>query len=116
MPQPWLYSAAADSIFILGPAFAVTLAVILFPGVFENNSTPPWAWLLLVVGVDVAHVYSTLYRTYFDTEESGRYRSLLIGIPVACWIAGVLLYTTGSLTFWRTLAYLAVFHFVRQQY
>jgi len=110
--QPWLYSAFSDSVFILAPAFLVTLAVFLFR---TGDVTPP-LWLLLVVGIDVAHVWSTLYRTYLDREESERYRNLLIWIPVLCWIGGIVLYSSGRMTFWRVLAYLAVFHFVRQQY
>ena len=37
-------------------------------------------------------------------------------VPVLGYIVGVALYSEGELTFWRCLAYLAVFHFVRQQY
>lgn len=115
--MPWLHSAFTDGVFILSPAFLVTAAVLLWPGFFTaENDVSPLLWLALVVGVDVAHVYSTLYRTYFDKEESSRYRALLIFIPLGCWIAGILLYSMGKFVFWRTLAYLAVFHFVRQQY
>ena len=117
MNAPWLYSRTADCLFILAPAFFVTLLVELLPTQWlEHQKIDAWAWLLLVVGVDVAHVYSTLWRTYFDPEAMRRYRSLLIGIPVACWIGGVLLYTMGPLVFWRVLAYVAVWHFIRQQY
>lgn len=77
---------------------------------------PPQAWLLLIVGVDVAHVYSTLWRTYLDPAEFQRYRNLLIYTPLIVWMGGVMLYLIGPLVFWRVLAYLAVFHFVRQQY
>jgi hypothetical protein len=116
-PQPWLYSAMADSIFVLAPAFLVTLAVFLFPGSWQaQDRVAPWQWLVLVVGVDVAHVYSTLYRTYFDPEASRQFRTVLIAIPVGCWIGGALLYAQGGWLFWRVLAYIAVFHFVRQQY
>ena len=38
-----------------------------FPAVFQQSGgiTDTW-WILLILLVDVAHVYSTLYRTYFD--------------------------------------------------
>lgn len=115
--QVWLYSATADSIFILAPAFVVTLGAVIFASWFPASATAsPLMWLMLVVGVDVAHVYSTLYRTYLDREESRRYHGLLFGVPIACWVGGVILYSAGSMAFWRVLAYLAVFHFVRQQY
>jgi hypothetical protein len=114
---PWLYSRFADCLFILAPAFVVTLLVEVLPTEWlEHQKIDAWAWLLLVVGVDVAHVYSTLWRTYFDPEALRKYRGLLIGIPVGCWLAGVMLYSAGALVFWRVLAYIAVWHFVRQQY
>jgi hypothetical protein len=114
---PWLYSRFADSAFILAPAFAVTLLVEILPQSWlEHQKMDAWSWLLLVVFVDVAHVYSTLWRTYFDKAAVERYRTLFIVIPLACWIAGVLAYSAGPMVFWRLLAYIAVFHFVRQQY
>lgn len=115
--QPWIYRPGADSVFILLPAFLATAAVALFPGFFENSGgMPAWAWLLFIVGIDVAHVYSTLWRTYFDREEFRKYRRPLVLIPVFGWLAGVFLYLIGGMLFWRVLAYLAVYHFVRQQY
>jgi hypothetical protein len=115
--QPWIYRSWVDAVFIIAPAFAATLAVILFPGFFQDNDgMPPQAWLLLIVGVDVAHVYSTLWRTYLDPTEFSRYRNLLTYTPLAVWLGGVMLYLIGPLVFWRVLAYMAVFHFMRQQY
>ncbi len=115
--QPWIYKSWVDGVFILAPAFAATLAVLLFPRFFEDNAAmPPQAWLLLIVGVDVAHVYSTLWRTYLDPREFDRYRNLLIYTPLLVWLGGMMLYMIGPMVFWRVLAYMAVFHFVRQQY
>jgi hypothetical protein len=37
-------------------------------------------------------------------------------VPVLGFLIGAALYSEGELVFWRVLAYLAVFHFVRQQY
>lgn len=73
-------------------------------------------WVVLILLIDVAHVYSTLYRTYFDRQSFNRYKRPLIIVPVLALAAGVLLYAQSPLLFWRLLAYLAVFHFVRQQY
>src|SRR5262249_56954114 len=36
-------------------------------------------------------------------------------VPIGGFVAGVLLFTQGEAVFWRVLAYVAVFHFVRQQ-
>ena len=115
--QPWIYSSKVDLLFILGPAFFITALVILLQNQLNTiTSVPPWLWLLLVVGVDVTHVYSTVFRTYFDREEMSKRASLYLLTPLLAWIVGCLLYSLGSMVFWRVLAYLAVFHFVRQQY
>lgn len=116
--SPWLYNPRFESLFILGPAFLVTALVVAFPALFGVDSpVPPYAWLLLVVCIDVAHVYSTLFRTYFDKSEFQKYRQPLIWIPLLSLPAMVLLYLTGgSRWFWTVLAYLAVYHFVKQQY
>jgi hypothetical protein len=66
--------------------------------------------------VDVAHVWSTAYRVYLDPDEMRRRPGLYLGVPVAAYVAGVLLYSASGSLFWRVLAYLAVIHFVRQQY
>ena len=115
--QPWIHGPWTDSIFVLGPAFLATALVLAFPDFFRNSSEmKPWFWLLFIVGVDVAHVYSTLFRTYFDKEEFRKYRRPLLLIPVIAWGAGVLIYLIDGMVFWRLLAYLAVYHFIRQQY
>jgi hypothetical protein len=66
--------------------------------------------------VDVAHVWSTSFRTYLDGEEFRRRPLLYTLVPVAGYVAAAAVYALGAATFWRLLAYLAAFHFVRQQY
>jgi hypothetical protein len=75
-----------------------------------------FGWAFLVMGVDVSHVYSTLYRTYFDPETMQRHRLFLSLLPLAVFLGCIAAYSLGSLNFWRIMAYLAVFHFARQQY
>lgn len=115
--QPWIYSPKIDLMFILGPAFLVTMLAIVLQGQMEKlGAMPAWLWLLLIVGVDVSHVYSTLFRTYLDREELRKRQTIYLLTPLLAWVAGCLLYSAGNMIFWRVLAYLAVFHFVRQQY
>jgi hypothetical protein len=67
--------------------------------------------------LDVAHVHSTLFKTYFDAKSFARHRTLYLIVPVLSYVLFVLLYwQVGSVIFWRVLAYIAVFHFIRQQY
>ena len=113
--QPWIFSARFDTGFILAPAFLVTLAALAL-STTDTESVSPWVWLVLIVGVDVSHVYSTLFRTYLDKAELKARPLLYILTPLLAWLVGCALYAQGSLMFWRVLAYAAVFHFVRQQY
>jgi len=113
----WLFSAGADLVVFLGSALLSLIALWIGAqaGVLHGD-TPDWAWIPAILLVDVAHVYSTGFRVYFDTNELKR-RPWLYGlVPALGYIFGVALYSEGELIFWRVLAYLAVFHFVRQQY
>ncbi|MEW5851190.1 MAG: hypothetical protein AB2A00_20550 [Myxococcota bacterium] len=114
---PWLFDRRTDLWAFGGSAaLSVALFLLLHAVGLADAATPPWAFLLLVVGVDVAHVWSTIYRVYLDTEELARRRMLYVGVPLITYAVGVVLHWQGSHVFWRALAYLAVFHFVRQQY
>ena len=114
--SPWLVSARFDVLAFSLPAL-IGLTVGALSGMLAEPSgdTPAWAWLLFVVGVDVAHVHATTLRVYCDPRELAR-RPWLYGVtPLACLALGVLLYGYSAALFWRCLAYVALFHFVRQQ-
>jgi hypothetical protein len=113
---PWLFGMRADLALFGGSAVlalglvAVGRALGISPG-----GLPEWGWLLCVLAVDVAHVWSTLFRTYLDRDELRHHPYRYSLIPLGVYIGGVLAYLHGPVTFWRILAYVAVFHFVRQQ-
>ncbi|MDH5673329.1 MAG: hypothetical protein OEZ06_14340 [Myxococcales bacterium] len=114
---PWLFGRRTD-LLIFGGSAALSLLLLAAGatlGVAETD-TPPWLWLLCVVGVDVAHVWSTAFRVYLDPAELRRRRALYLGLPVLCYGAGLMAHAISALSFWRLLAYAAVYHFVRQQY
>jgi hypothetical protein len=115
-PQPWIGGPGFDLAFILSPGIVASLVVLAFPGMFATRELSPLLWAALIVGVDVTHVYSTLFRTYFDGAEFRRAPTLYTLAPLLGWMAFALLYSLGPMVFWRCLAYLAAFHFVRQQY
>lgn len=118
MKQPWIHNAKIDGWFILSPPFLILLIIFLFQKQIQGleNHFSFYTWLFLIVFVDVAHVYSTLFKTYFVKAEVNKRKLLYYGIPALSWILGLLLYQFGSLTFWSVLALIAVFHFIRQQY
>ncbi|GAA4052889.1 hypothetical protein GCM10022409_44800 [Hymenobacter glaciei] len=116
-PQPWIRSVRYDGLLILAPPFGALLVVLALPASYRHTAEMPLlAWVALVVLIDVAHVYGTLFQTYFDPLRRAQRRTLLWVVPLACYAAGVALHSLGGLVFWRALAYLAVFHFIRQQY
>src|SRR5690606_23813022 len=113
----WLFSKNIDLSVFLGSAVAslLLLAAGWRLGIL-NSDSPEWTWVSAVLLIDVAHVWSTSFRVYFDIEELKRRMALYVMVPVAGYAVGVALYSEGALTFWRVLALIAVFHFVRQQY
>lgn len=113
----WFFDRETDLWTFLGSAGGAVLAVLLVQqsGLLDAP-LPPWMWALTVMGVDVAHVHATWYRTYLQPGELRR-RPLLYGLtPVLCLLASLLLYARSGALFWTCLAYMAVFHFVRQPY
>jgi len=114
-PQAWIESAGFDLCLILGPPiFSCVIVFLLKPQLSSHATVGPWLWLTLIVGVDVAHVYASVFRTYLDPRPATSAGLWLV--PLICWVVGAVLYSMQALYFWRALAYLAVFHFVRQQY
>lgn len=116
--RAWLFGRKTDLWVFGAPALASFALVALgFALGIANSDTPPAMWLVAVLGVDVAHVWSTVYRTYADPAEVKRRPVLYIGAPILIYAFGVALHASGGpALFWRVLAYAAVFHFVRQQY
>lgn len=117
MSYPWLFSAKTDLLAFGGSAAAALLLVAVgWPLGWLEQDTPDWLWIASVLLIDVAHVYATGFRVYFDSTELRR-RAWLYGlVPLLAFGTGAALYSEGASLFWRTLAYVAVFHFVRQQY
>lgn len=115
--QPWISNKVTEVVFILLPPFVSLFIIILFPQLFQNvKAMSDAGWVILILLIDVAHVYTTLFRTYFDTGAFKKQRFILSAIPFAGFILGVMAYAVSSILFWRLLAYVAVFHFIRQQY
>ncbi|GAC1560074.1 MAG: hypothetical protein NVS3B10_18550 [Polyangiales bacterium] len=115
--QAWLFSAPVDVGAFLGAALLsmAALGIGARVGVLHEE-TPGWTWIPAVLMVDVAHVWSTLFRTYLDPRERRRRRALYTVVPIAAFVALCALWSRGPATFWRALAYVAIFHFVRQQH
>ncbi|WP_292009598.1 hypothetical protein [Chryseobacterium sp.] len=118
MRQPWILNAKADGWFILSPPLLILFLIFIFQKqiLYLENNYSFYTWLFLIVFVDVAHVYSTLFKTYFVKKEIQSRKLLYWGIPALSLVLGLIFYQLGSHVFWSALALVAVFHFIRQQY
>lgn len=107
----WLVSPAFDVGLMILPALIAVIVALAWP----TAALSPAGWVLLVLCVDVAHVYASLYRTYLDGAElrrhPWRYALTPLGVAIGC----VSLYRMAPQLYWTVLAYIAVFHFIRQQ-
>ncbi len=114
---PWLWGAQVDLAVFGGTALLAFVLVALGRvfGWHQAAESPAWVWLALVLLVDVAHVYSTIFRTYLDGEELQARPVRYIAVPIACYAVGIGLHFVSSGLFWTVVAYAAVFHFIRQQ-
>src|SRR2546423_9665058 len=113
----WLFSPRAD-VCVFGGSALVSLALLVLgarAGVL-NSEAPNWTWVPAVLLVDVAHVYATGFRAYFDVEELKRRAGLYVLAPAIALALGVAPDSESDARFCRALAYLAVFPLVRQQY
>jgi hypothetical protein len=116
-PSPWIFSRRVDLLVFVLPALVSLGLCAATPFDAPERESPEWVWIAAVLLVDVAHVWSTAFVTYLRPSELGRHPERYWLIPGAGWALGVVLYALGGAAlFWRCLAYLAVFHFVRQQY
>lgn len=115
-PKVWLVSARFDLAVFLGPAALAVGLVLAAPGLSPDGELPLPFWVFAIIFVDVAHVWSTIYRTYLDPAELSRRPALYTLAPLGAYAALVVAYASSAQAFWRALAYLAVWHFVRQQY
>ncbi len=118
MTNYWIHNRRFDLTWILLPPFVVAILILFFHNELEylQEEFPFWIWLIIIVFIDVAHVYASLFRTYGVKSKWVKHKRLLIIVPIICLLCSLFLYQLGSAIFWSVLAYIAVFHFIRQQY
>lgn len=112
---PAIVSPAWDFGWFVAPGL-VAAVVGLALGLVGGPARPvaPMLWIVAVVLVDVAHVWASLYRTYLDPVARRIHRARLVATPLlALWI-GFLVHLESPRAFWTVLAYVAIFHFVKQ--
>ena len=116
MKSNWLFNCKTD-LFLLGlPVWLCWIVFFLLPDSLNYIDVPLWVWVIFILGIDVSHVWSTIFRTYLDREEFSRHKLTLCLTPVIVLGTSFGVALLSFHWFWRILAYLAVFHFIKQQY
>jgi len=114
-PRSTLVSPGFDlAWFVLPGVLAATIGIavgMLAPAPAHESLS---LWIVGVLLVDVAHVYASLYRTYLDPDARRLHRKRLIWAPLLCAWFGFLLHLESGRLFWGVLAYVAIFHFIKQ--
>ena len=114
--NPWLISRRVDLLVLLLPVWVCWMVFFVLPQDIIQAEAPLWVWVVFVIGIDVSHVWSTLFRTYVDKEEFQNHKKLLLLTPIICFLAAFAISSISFEFFWRCLAYVAVYHFIKQQY
>lgn len=110
----WLVSRRFDVAMVAVPLVASLLSLLTLDQ--RAPRFPLWAYLILIVAFDVAHVWGTIYVTYLDGEILRRRRVLLLATPLLSFVVAYRLHGQSPQLFWTLLAYVAIFHFIKQLY
>lgn len=111
----WIFGKQRDLAFLFIPVWACWLIAFLLPQNLLTAELPLWYWVIIVLLIDVTHVWSTLFRTYLDKQERNNHYLILILAPIVALCALLLLAFGFRDWFWRILAYFALYHFIKQQ-
>lgn len=112
----WLFSRNADLGILFLPVWLMWIVLVVFSDQLQTMELPIWAWAIFILGIDVSHVWSSLFRSYGDKSEFKAHPKLFILAPILVFVLSILLLNFSILWFWRIMAYLAIFHFIKQQY
>jgi len=110
-----IVSPRFDFLWFVGPGIVAAVGAVLIAA-FAPPAEPLGllGWIALVLLVDVAHVWATLYRTYLDPGARVRHRRRLLVLPALVAWLGFLVHLESPATFWTVLVYVAIFHFIMQ--
>src|SRR6185369_9298044 len=88
--QRWLFSRNIDLTVFLGSAIVSLLLIAVgWQAGILNDDSPDWTWVSAVLLIDVAHVWATSFRVYFDVEELKRRFWLYALVPVCGYAVGI---------------------------
>jgi hypothetical protein len=111
----WLVSPRFDVGMLALPMLAALASLVTLRAGWQG-ALPLWAFLLVVVSFDVTHVWATVYVTYLDREVWRERRLLLVLTPLVSLAVSYRVHERSPTLFWSLLAYVAIYHFVQQQW
>lgn len=112
----WLFGKYKDILLLFIPVWLIWVVLFLLPESWLASEVPIWVWVIFILGIDVSHVWSTIFRTYLDPVEFKNHKTVLILAPLVALVVLFGIARESPTFFWVILAYLAVFHFMKQQY
>ena len=112
----WLLGQKLDLPILFIPVWICWIIAFLIPENQLQSELRLWVWVVVVIGIDVGHVWGSIFRTYLDKEEFNAHRQMLVIAPILSFVLAFGLATVSVDLFWRCLAYVAVYHFVKQQF
>jgi hypothetical protein len=114
---PAIVSPRWDLVWFVGPgvvSLLLALALAVWPPAVSSALRDEWIWITCVLAIDVAHVWASLHRTYLDGTAWEHHRARMLWTPALLLWFGALVHIVSPALFWRALAYVAVFHFIKQ--
>lgn len=111
----WLVSPAFDLGWFVVPALLALLLALTLGLTTAPREGGLGLWIAAVLLIDVAHVWASLYRTWLDREARRLHAELLRWTPIVVFLLGFMAHAISPALFWGLLAYVAVFHFIKQQ-
>lgn len=112
----WLFSKKIDLRWLFVPVWITWMVCFGVSEEVLQQPIPLWFWAIFILGIDVTHVWSTIFRTYLDKDEFAKHRNMLIAVPFACFVGLFAIASFSEQFFWRVMAYIALHHFIKQQY
>ena len=112
----WLFGKKVDILGLYLPVWSALLILVLLPTDYHSNDIPVWVWVIFVLGLDVGHVWTSIYRTYFSEKDRIRYKTYLWVVPLIAFLFFGFLAFINIGWYWMALAYFALYHFIKQQF
>lgn len=116
----YIKSAKFDSFFFFSPLLFVIIFTFLINNYFSQyliiQNDPLWLFLFIIL-FDVAHVWWTLFRVYFNKLELVKHKELYFFTPLITFLLAffLMLFDRSWIILFSFIWLFAVYHFIKQQ-